>query len=365
MVTPLEVLAGLWLSVWPAAAVATAPAPAAPAPAIAHAPARPSDSPASLLSLTDDELMQRIESDAASLGSLSIGGPGRGRLFNGVALPADSLWEIVRTAETWATSETIDAIRVAVGTVNELFPDTPPIFIGDMSGPDGGRLKRHESHQTGRDVDFGFYYKENRRTWYSPGTAANLDLARNWAFVRALLVRTDVQAVFLDGRIQRLLYKYALSIGEDAGWLDRVFQYPRGSAGAIVKHLKGHRTHYHVRFYAPIAQELGRRAYPLMVQLGIIDPPVYTVRHVVRRGQTLGLIAARYGTTVDAIMRANRMRSSQLRVGRAYRVPVRAAVAIDQPVVVPRRILPPQTPQLLASVDWPTAESLYGDDSHH
>ncbi len=363
MLTPLEVIAGIWLSVWPAAAVA-APVPPVPSHTLGT-PARPADDPASLLTVTDDELLRRIESDPESLGSLSIGGPGRGRLFNAVALPVDSLWEIVGTAESWATSETIDAIRIAVGTVHELFPDTPPIFVGDMSGPEGGRLKRHESHQAGRDVDFGFYYKEGYRHWFTPGSAANLDLARNWAFVRALLVRTDVQAIFLDARIQRLLYKHALSIGEDREWLDRVFQSPRGSGSAIVKHLKGHRTHYHVRFYAPIAQELGRRAFPMMVQLGVIDPPVYTVRHVVRRGQTLGSLAARYGTSPDAIMHANRLRTSALRTGRAYRIPVRAAVTVDEPVVIPRRILPSQTPQILASVDWPTAESLYGDNSHH
>ena len=95
-------------------------------------------------------------------------------------------------------------------------------MIGDISGRLGGRLKRHESHQGGRDVDFGFYYLSGKGTWFAPGTKANLDLGRNWALVRALVTRTDVDVVLLDTRIQRLLYQHALSIGEDKEWRERV-----------------------------------------------------------------------------------------------------------------------------------------------
>jgi penicillin-insensitive murein endopeptidase len=159
--------------------------------------------------------------------------------------------------------------------------------------------------------------------------------------------------VFLDTRIQRLLYKHALSIGEDKAWLDHVFQFARGARDAIVQHLPKHRTHFHVRFYNPIAQELGRRAYPVLVELGLVEPPAATVRHVVRRGQTLGLLASRYGTSTAAIMKANGLRTTRLRVGRGYRIPVRGTVAPLQAVVVPPRMLPPQTPPAMAGVDWP------------
>mgnify|MGYP001570532563 FL=1 len=71
----------------------------------------------------------------------------------------------------------------------------------------------------------GFYYKGGQARWYAPGTAANLDLPRNWALVRALITCTDVETILLDTRIQRLLYKYARSISEDKDWLDRVFQF--------------------------------------------------------------------------------------------------------------------------------------------
>jgi membrane-bound lytic murein transglycosylase D len=49
--------------------------------------------------------------------------------------------------------------------------------------------------------------------------------------------------------------------------------------------------------------------------------PLY-VTHRVRRGQTLGALARRYGTTVEAIQRANGLRSAhRLRVGQRLRIP--------------------------------------------
>ena len=362
MLTSIDAIAGLWLAAWPLWIGGLAPAAPLPAPKAVTAEAAPIASvPSHLLDLTDDELLRVVESNPAALGSLTIGSPGSAILVHPVALPVGPLWEIAPRAESWGTVETIDAIHAAVETVHELFPDTPPIVIGDISDEDGGRLKRHESHQGGRDVDFGFYFKGGNGPWFARGTAANLDLSRNWALVRAFVTRTDVETVFLDSRIQRLLYQHALKIGEDREWLDRVFQCVRWSREAVVRHIPGHRNHYHVRFYNPVAQELGRRAHPFLVQFGVVEPPVYTVRHVVRRGQTIGHLAARFGTSIRAIQQANGLTTTRLRAGRAYRIPVRAAAPCTQPIVVPPRLLPQTTPAAMASVAWPTPESLYGD----
>jgi penicillin-insensitive murein endopeptidase len=313
-----------------------------------------------LLDLSDEELLARIEADPNSLGPLSIGEPGSGRLFNAVAMPRGPRWEIRDGIEAWGTAETIAATQTAIDTVHELFPETMPVHIGDLSDQDGGRLKRHESHQCGRDIDVGFYFKGEVPAGFVVGTAKNLDLPRNWALVRALLVRTDVEAILLDTRIQKLLYQHALSISEDKEWLDQVFRFSRGSRDAVIRHVVGHRNHYHVRFYSPVARELGRRAYPMLVEQNLMSPPVFTVRHLVRPGQTLGHLASRYGTSVRAIMQANGLRSTNLRAGRSYRIPVRAAVPRTEPLVAPRRLVAPYTPPELASIAWPTAELLYG-----
>ncbi len=357
--TPLDVVAGLWLvfaPAWSGPLLVSLPAqPDAPA----DAPAAPAAS-SSLLHLNDADLRARVEADATSIGSLSIGSPGSAVLFNAVPLPTDPRWTSFSGAQLWATAETVEAIESAVGTVHELFPDTPPLVIGDISDEDGGRLKRHQSHQGGRDVDFGFYHRSGAQPTFFMGSTANLDLARNWAFLRALVTRTDVELILLDTRIQKILYKYALDLGEDKAWLDRVFMFSRGYPDAIVQHVPRHRNHYHVRFYSPVAQEMGRRAHPILVEMGVMQPPVHTAKHVARPGQTLGQIAHRYGTSIRAIMQENGLKSTNIRAGRAYRVPLKTAAPPPAPLVLPQRVLPPSTPSLLASVDWPTAEELYG-----
>ncbi|MCX6549535.1 MAG: penicillin-insensitive murein endopeptidase [Acidobacteria bacterium] len=385
MLTPVELTAGLWLAVWPIWGGVLLPSPdsLAPTPVIAivqpadttpadtrpadtrpadtgRPDARPADTLAALLTLSDEDLLKMVETDPASLGPLSIGAPSSAILFNAVSLPPGPYWDVAPNADVWATSETIANIQTAIETVNELFPDTVPIIIGDISDRTGGHLHRHETHQGGRDVDLGYYYKHGKGYWFAPGNASNLDLPRNWALVRALVVRTDVETILLDTRIQRLLYNYALSMGEDQAWLDRVFQFAKGSPDAIVRHVRLHNTHYHVRFYCPVAQELGRRAHPLLVQQKIVEPPVYTVQHVVRSGQTLGLLAKRYGTSVRAIMQANGLSTTQLRAGHAYSIPMRTPAPPPEPLVMRHRVLPPSTPSALTTVTWPTSEDLYG-----
>ena len=43
--------------------------------------------------------------------------------------------------------------------------------------------------------------------------------------------------------------------------------------------------------------------------------PAKTVHHTVKKGDTLYALANRYGTTVDAIRRENRLKSASLRAG--------------------------------------------------
>ncbi len=57
-----------------------------------------------------------------------------------------------------------------------------------------------------------------------------------------------------------------------------------------------------------------------------IPPDVVTDRHSVRSGDTLGAIARRYRTSVDAIKRLNGLRSNLIRVGQVLRVPSRGGV---------------------------------------
>ncbi len=54
------------------------------------------------------------------------------------------------------------------------------------------------------------------------------------------------------------------------------------------------------------------------------------IKHKVRRGESLSLLAKRYHTTVKAIKRANRLRSNRLRKGRIIKIPVRSYYTKNQ-----------------------------------
>ena len=317
-------------------------------------------SPDSLLSpselpfadVSDADFQKLLQENPTALGAMSIGFTNSGALMGGIQMPEDPRWHIVNPRETWGTQETIEGLRTAIITVNDAFPNTPPLNLGDISDEDGGRLNRHVSHQAGRDADVGFYFTDGS-PWYTPGNHGTLDLPRNWALVRAFVVHSDIEIILLDSRIQRELYEYALSIGEDPAWLATIFQYPNGNRQSIVRHARGHGTHYHVRFYNPRAQELGRRAYPVLLAAGKVKPPTFYTYHRARKGDTLGGIARRYHTSVAALKRANGLRSNNIRAGRSYRVACRGGVSrVPGPLSLPARRLPPSTPVILAQANW-------------
>lgn len=293
--------------------------------------------------LSDEQLEEMLLRDPDSLGPLSLGRPNAGALVGGQQLPNSERWEVVNPRETWGTNETIEYLTRCIDSVNEQFPDTPKLPVGDISTRNGGHLTPHLSHQSGRDVDVGYYYSTSDK-WYTRANADNLDFPRTWALVKAMVTETDVEVIFIDRSIQQLLREYALSIGEDEGWLDEVFGGPSTTLRAIIRHEKGHKSHIHIRFYNPIAQESGRRMYRMLLRNKLIKPPTYYVKYKVRRGDTLMRIAHKYKTTVKAIKKANRLRSNRIYAERTYRIPRRGGVTpTAKSLVIPERRLPPLT----------------------
>lgn len=288
------------------------------------------------------EIADAVRREPERLGSMSVGAPNGGALFNAVQLPDDPRWERVAPSHTWGTRETVDYITRAIAKVHEQYPDSPRLHIGHISGREGGHLSPHRSHQAGLDVDLGFYYRPDSHRWYVRGTKDTLDLPRTWALVRAFVTETDVRFILIDHSIQHLLREYARSIGEDEEWLHDLFGGRGAKRPPIIRHAKGHATHLHVRFYNPIAEETGRRCYPALVSAGAIKPAQRFVDYKAKKGDTLLGLAKRFDTTVKAIKRVNGLRSNTILARRVYKIPtVGHSVFQARTYELPPRRLPP------------------------
>lgn len=288
--------------------------------------------------ISDEELEQRWTTEPGSLGSMSVGFADAGRMINAVPCRTSEHWSIVSPAHCWGTSESLEFIYTAIEQVAAEHPGSRAIRINHISSKDGGWLRPHFSHQSGRDVDLGFYYKEELEYGSGRRRENQIDLARNWTLIRAFITQTDLQVVLVDQRISKVLHQYALALGEDPEWLETIFNAGRKS---LVRHARGHHDHFHVRFYNARAQELGRRIVPYLAQ----QPEHNYAQHRVKSGNTLGHIARQYGATVRAIQKANGMKNSFLRLGRVLKVPLRKPCTkcpLPPEVVVPERCLPPE-----------------------
>jgi LysM repeat protein len=287
--------------------------------------------------LSDAELQRLWRDDLEALGSMSVGFPNAGRIINGVQFPSKGgNWKVIDPTETWGTQETVDALIDAIVAANARLPDMPPLRINDISKKDGGWHKPHRSHQSGRDVDIGFYYPGDGAPIILKKRERCIDVARNWALVRALVTGGLTQIILVDKRVAAVLHGHARSIGEDEAWLEDIFRGPT----PLIKHAPGHRDHFHVRFYNPRAQELGRRVQPLLAQ----RPEHNIFAYTIRRGDTLSAIARRHGSTVALIQKLNRVSPRSMQVGRILSVPLLGPCnhcPLPPPMLVPPPRLPP------------------------
>lgn len=307
----------------------------------APASAQASTAPLPFADLDDAQLSAKLSKDISALGPMAIGHAHGGVLVAGVQMPQGANWELVSPSLAWGTQETVDALAHAIDAVAAKFPSTPKAFIGNLSAKYGGHLPPHVSHQSGRDVDLGYYHVEGHHRWYAAATAANLDKARSWHLVRTLIAESDVDLVLMDLSVQRILKAYAREIGEDPAWLDQVFQVGGKSTRPVIFHAKGHATHLHVRFYSPVAQELGRRAYRMLLARHLITPPTLFITHTTKQGETLSHLALRYKVSADAIKKANGMHNDILKLNKPMKIPQTGGVPMPAKLALPARRTPP------------------------
>jgi penicillin-insensitive murein endopeptidase len=194
--------------------------------------------------------------------SVSVGYPNRGLLRFGMRINDDKDLEVKVGSQDsrHGTGELVRLIETAAHEVAFRYPRAE-LTVGDLSRTGGGRFRPHVSHQSGRDVDLGFYELDRRSTpvnvhmfvrfnnqamgkqW---GNLYRFDAARNWALIESLLSQptTDVQHIFVSNAIKRRLLNQAVKEGANPEMLmraKRVITQPRHGAP--------HRSHFHVRIY--------------------------------------------------------------------------------------------------------------------
>ena len=186
--------------------------------------------------------------------SASVGAPWRGELRGGEAMPRGDGYRLRRPNKSFGTSHVVGHLRGVIAEVRALHPDVHTLAIGDLSARHGGKLDRHVSHQSGLDVDIGFYYTKVPADYPEQFVAANadLDLEATWALIvafgRTSRLSTGVQLILLDHDVQARLYYWARKRGTPDAQLAEILQYPRDDNVGLVRHWPGHRDHMHVRF---------------------------------------------------------------------------------------------------------------------
>lgn len=191
--------------------------------------------------------------DHHARGGQAVGAPWAGALDHAAQLPAGEGYFIKRPTRSYGTQRLIDYTRSAIAEVRALYPDVHTLAVGDISAELGGKISDHRSHQSGLDVDIGFYFK-SKATQHFDDANADLDLEATWAlltaFTRIAGQDDGVQMIFLDYDVQRRLYEFAKHCGTRDDELAFMFQYPNGpnELTGLVRHWPGHQNHMHVRF---------------------------------------------------------------------------------------------------------------------
>lgn len=138
------------------------------------------------------------------------------------------------------------------------------LVVGDLSREGGGEIKGHDSHESGRDVDLGFYLLRDGEPFVTSqdlaidkdgsaksSRAVSFDDARNWSLIEALVGDREarVMQIFVADHLRIRLMREARRAGASADVLDRaraVLVQPRAG--------QKHDDHFHVRIRCPKGQ---------------------------------------------------------------------------------------------------------------
>ncbi len=134
----------------------------------------------------------------------------------------------------WGQPALVNGIQDAAGQVQRAFPSGAPLLVGDLSARRGGKISRHYSHRSGRDVDLLWYVTtpegvsirnpsfvqlsaDGLARVPGSGRYVRLDVPRQWLLIKALLTSThlEVQWLYSSSVVEALVIDYAIAKGDD------------------------------------------------------------------------------------------------------------------------------------------------------
>jgi penicillin-insensitive murein DD-endopeptidase len=162
----------------------------------------------------------------------SVGVPHSGVLTDGEELPTEGpgYRRFRKHGEAnFGLSRLVSGLTRAAQTLKENDVAAPKLIIGDLSVRGGGKIPRHNSHRTGRDVDLLLFLQTPEGipiespgfvslgadgfTRLMDGRYVRLDVKRQWELIRTLLLDEElgVQFLFLSRDLEALVIEYALA----------------------------------------------------------------------------------------------------------------------------------------------------------
>ncbi len=196
--------------------------------------------------------------------SRSVGYAWRGSLERALRLKPSAhlryVPEYAQTGHFFGTWQLVQLLERVAQRVAIKLPGAR-MSVGELSAQKGGNLPGHASHESGRDVDIGFYMLDARKRPYDAFAFANFDahgrgqkpnqgllfdVARNWELVSRLVTDGDarVQYVFVAQGLKSLLLQEGKRQKAPSSVIERV-----GRALVPPRERHPHGNHFHVRIY--------------------------------------------------------------------------------------------------------------------
>ncbi len=166
---------------------------------------------------------------------------------------APELYHRFAPDRAYGVPQLILALTESTARVAARHPHADPPLIGDLSRSRGGALPPHRYHSDGRSADVGLYSRVGHqpRGGFVP-VRTDLDVARTWELMNALLQTGNVEHILLDQQ----------HINRIVGWLRAEGRMSEARVAAtfppvstprpwawrsIVRHAPHHVDHMHVR----------------------------------------------------------------------------------------------------------------------